>query len=450
MNHQGTKGTKFKHQRNQRPLGFPLVPLVSWWSIPRVLEGAMLPTKLVLAMAVLLFSGAEAWAQNVPPRLIPFQARLTDAAGATVPDGVYGLTFNIYETETGCGSCWSETHGTVSVVGGVVNVILGAMSSLEDINFNPTAGTGCDPENPSPGTSCDCLGIGQRYLGITVGQGPEEMVPRHQLVPAFHARTADIAAGVLPGGITGDMLAEAAVTSFNIASGSVVAGDLSTVPGQRITGVHIEPASLDVTHLSSEAGKRITGEVVEDDAIGLRHLQTAEQVLLPAGVIVAWASNGTPPERWLLCDGRTVSRTANPDLYAAIGTAHGAGDGVTTVNLPDYRGRFLRGANNAVSPELDPGPRSAMASGGAADGVGSVQDDLFKSHTHSATGTGYGYLEWLQSGSEVGLPTGSWKMRWRSSTGDPSSGAGAETRPKNAAVNWIIKCGPRDSCTAAP
>lgn len=52
------------------------------------------------------------------------------------------------------------------------------------------------------------------------------------------------------------------------------------------------------------------------------------------------------PEGYLFCQGQTVSRTTYAELFAAIGTAHGQGDGSTTFNLPDYRGQFLRGRVN--------------------------------------------------------------------------------------------------------
>jgi len=46
---------------------------------------------------------------------------------------------------------------------------------------------------------------------------------------------------------------------------------------------------------------------------------------------------------WLLCDGQAVSRTTYADLFELIGINFGAGDGTTTFNVPDYRGKFLRG-----------------------------------------------------------------------------------------------------------
>lgn len=46
---------------------------------------------------------------------------------------------------------------------------------------------------------------------------------------------------------------------------------------------------------------------------------------------------------WFLCDGQAISRTTYATLFSIIGTNFGAGDGSTTFNLPDYRGKFLRG-----------------------------------------------------------------------------------------------------------
>lgn len=54
-----------------------------------------------------------------------------------------------------------------------------------------------------------------------------------------------------------------------------------------------------------------------------------------------FASATAIPSTWLVCDGRAVSRTAYPRLYAAIGTLYGVGDGSTTFNLPDPRGRTM-------------------------------------------------------------------------------------------------------------
>ena len=60
----------------------------------------------------------------------------------------------------------------------------------------------------------------------------------------------------------------------------------------------------------------------------------------PPGFIIPWANNSLPTG-FLLCDGSNVSRTTYADLFAAIGTTYGAGDGSSTFGLPSLDGRQL-------------------------------------------------------------------------------------------------------------
>lgn len=73
---------------------------------------------------------------------------------------------------------------------------------------------------------------------------------------------------------------------------------------------------------------------------------------VPAGCVMAFAGGGTAPSGWFICDGHEVSRVAYPALFAAIGVTYGSGDGSTTFNLPDFRGRFLRGYLGQLSGEI--------------------------------------------------------------------------------------------------
>lgn len=66
---------------------------------------------------------------------------------------------------------------------------------------------------------------------------------------------------------------------------------------------------------------------------------------IPAGQVNYFARN-TAPSGWLVCNGQAVSRSTYSDLFAAIGTTFGAGNGSTTFNLPDLRGEFIRGWDN--------------------------------------------------------------------------------------------------------
>lgn len=58
----------------------------------------------------------------------------------------------------------------------------------------------------------------------------------------------------------------------------------------------------------------------------------------------------TPGTGWLLCDGAAVSRSTYANLFSAIGETHGNGDGATTFNVPNLKGRSLRGLANYSSP----------------------------------------------------------------------------------------------------
>jgi len=67
--------------------------------------------------------------------------------------------------------------------------------------------------------------------------------------------------------------------------------------------------------------------------------------LLPVGSLVSYAG-ATAPEGYLLCDGTSVSRTTYATLFSVLSTTYGAGDGTTTFNLPDLRGRMPIGSGN--------------------------------------------------------------------------------------------------------
>lgn len=66
---------------------------------------------------------------------------------------------------------------------------------------------------------------------------------------------------------------------------------------------------------------------------------------MPVGVVVPFAGS-TSPAGWQLCYGQAISRTTYAGLFTAIGTTYGSGDGSTTFNVPDMRGRAVAGLDN--------------------------------------------------------------------------------------------------------
>lgn len=71
------------------------------------------------------------------------------------------------------------------------------------------------------------------------------------------------------------------------------------------------------------------------------------------GEVVWFARSAAPNSKWIVCDGRAVSRTTYPKLFAAIGTRYGAGNGSTTFNVPNAMGRVAWGSADAGT--IEPG-----------------------------------------------------------------------------------------------
>ena len=172
---------------------------------------------------------------------------------------------------------------------------------------------------------------------------------------------------------------------------------------------------------------------------------------VPVGTIVAYAGPDTNiPTGWLLCNGATLNSTTNPQykqLFAAIGISWG-GSGAGSFNIPDLRGMFLRGLNKETTGT------------DANRTLGSFQAGDIQSHAHPASASTDGLHNHLYNNPKIGSfslqsNTSDFPTRTKEYTTDNggatstngshshtiSVGAvgGAETRPSNKAVNYIIK-----------
>lgn len=100
-------------------------------------------------------------------------------------------------------------------------------------------------------------------------------------------------------------------------------------------------------------GDGSAGSVLETDGSGTLSWGAGT----PSGVISAFGGTSAPTG-WLLCYGQAISRTTYAALFAVLGTTYGSGDGSTTFNVPDLRGRTVAGqddmggssANRLTSP----------------------------------------------------------------------------------------------------
>ena len=57
-------------------------------------------------------------------------------------------------------------------------------------------------------------------------------------------------------------------------------------------------------------------------------------------------SGSTAPQGWLICDGSAISRSEYAELFSAIGTTYGSGNGTTTFNIPNIKGRTVVGLDS--------------------------------------------------------------------------------------------------------
>lgn len=145
--------------------------------------------------------------------------------------------------------------------------------------------------------------------------------------------------------------------------------------------------------------------------------------LAPAGQVAHFARS-TAPTGWLKANGAAISRTAYADLFAAVGTTFGIGDGFNTFNLPDLRGEFIRGWSDGRGVD-------------AGRAFGSFQSDDLKSHTHGLQAWRQDNVDRTGGNYAVGSDTGGGGGQQGDLT--TRSTGGNETRPRNRALLACIK-----------
>jgi microcystin-dependent protein len=123
-----------------------------------------------------------------------------------------------------------------------------------------------------------------------------------------------------------------------------------------------------------------------DDAVYA--VETANVLAMPAGSLIPFAG-ATEPVGWLFCYGQQISRAAYSALFTAIGTTYGVGDGSTTFNLPDLRGRIPLCKDNLGGTSAN---RVVAAAADTLGGNGGTETHTLTTaeipaHTHPGIGT---------------------------------------------------------------
>jgi len=188
-------------------------------------------------------------------------------------------------------------------------------------------------------------------------------------------------------------------TWYTLATGSTQPDASATVAGK----VEIATAA----EIAAGTGTGGTGAVIVPSPDNLLTFLFRPGMMLPYGGAAA-------PTGWLLCDGSAVSRVTYAALFAIIGEAYGAGDGSTTFNVPDSRGKALYG-------------KAASGTYGALGGTGGAETkDL--SHTH-ALGVAAG-VELYAAGNQLYWGQGTTAGNFTaidSLTATAATGTGAQT-----------------------
>jgi microcystin-dependent protein len=184
-------------------------------------------------------------------------------------------------------------------------------------------------------------------------------------------------------------------------------------------------------------------------------------VSAPAGTVNPYAGS-TAPTGWLLSYGQAVSRTTYANLFAVLSTTYGVGDGSTTFNLPDLRGRVVAG-------EDDMGGTAASRLTAAGSGItgttlgatGGTQTHTMTSaempshthtqnaHSHSLTAPAYGgvisnvaggFGAYFNRDGVGGSDATNWQANSTTPTNQDTGGGGAHQNTQPTIVlNYIIK-----------
>lgn len=184
---------------------------------------------------------------------------------------------------------------------------------------------------------------------------------------------------------------------------------------------------------SAFTGSDITEAQFKSAITDLRDYIATMETVAPG--VVAFYPKTTAPTGWLKANGAAVSRSTYAALFSAIGTTFGAGDGITTFNIPDLRGEFIRGLDDGRG--VDTG-RILSAT---------AQTDQNKSHSHTGTATSNGahtHTTTIPNLNEGGGTRGLSQANTSGSSTYASSSAGAHTHTVTTVANGGTEARPRN------
>lgn len=217
-----------------------------------------------------------------------------------------------------------------------------------------------------------------------------------------------LAQGGAAGYVLGQLVADYAGSDATIDAASLYAAYKTAlanyvpnaVADGAISGAKITDASIAFAKLAAAA---IASQAEAEAGTATDKLMTPQRVAqaisvqippaVPTGAIMAFGVTSIPGG-WLLCNGANVSRTTYANLFAAIGTRFGSGDGSTTFTLPNLNERFIEGTTSTanVGKYIEAGlPNITGTSAEALIYEDVVLVGAFSSSSHSTTKIGWAH-----------------------------------------------------------
>ncbi len=278
------------------------------------------------------------------------------------------LNSNTGEIVVNAGSTVSAPN-TISIPGNITTTagqFTGSGAGLTSIPASqlsgsvPSGNIGNDSIALGTKTTGDYVATLQAGTGVTITNGSGEGV------------SPTIAIGQQVGTTDSPQFAALTTTgtaSLNAASvtGSISANSLSSTTSTTTATLIVDGIEIDTTGATSNQVLSYNGTKFAPTSL------TTSGV--PVGTITQYAMN-TAPAGWLLCDGSAVSRTTYADLWSLIGPTYGSGNGSTTFNVPNLKGRIPVGLD-ATQTEFD----TLGETGGAK--THTLTSTEMPSHTHT-------------------------------------------------------------------
>lgn len=187
------------------------------------------------------------------------------------------------------------------------------------------------------------------------------------------------------------------------------------------------------------ANLAVTNAKIAANAIDFNKLDSYLQAsIMPVGMISPFAGYTPPNSAWMMCYGQALNRTTYAGLFSVIGGSYGAGDGSTTFNLPDLRGRVAAGYDDMGGVRANRLNNVAIgwwmgAAGGAEVHALSINEMPAHSHSFNINSRDYSGSGGSSANYQAGISGAA------VNTNSQGSGWGHNNIQPTLVVNYIIK-----------